>query len=67
MKRIDLVRHLERNGCEFAREGKQHSLYINRNTRKSAAVPHHREIPTGTARAICRALGIASPIERRLP
>jgi len=45
MKRIDLIRHLESQGCEFMREGKQHSLYINRQTKKSAAVPRHREIP----------------------
>jgi predicted Ser/Thr protein kinase len=32
-------------GCQFMREGKQHSLYINRQTKKSAAVPRHREIP----------------------
>jgi len=31
-------------------EGRQHSLYINRQTRKSAAVPRHREIPQGTVR-----------------
>jgi hypothetical protein len=43
------------------REGRQHSLYINRQTRKSAAVPRHREIPQGTVRSICRALGIPSP------
>lgn len=28
MKRIDLVRHLERHGCEFAREGKQHTCTL---------------------------------------
>ncbi len=34
MKRIDLVRHLEEFGCEFVREGKQHTLYINRRNEK---------------------------------
>jgi mRNA interferase HicA len=58
MKRVDLIRHLESHGCEFVREGKQHTLYINRQTKKSSAVPRHREIPAGTARSICRALGI---------
>jgi len=61
MKRIDLMRHLESQGCQLMREGRQHSLYINRQTRKSAAVPRHREIPQGTVRSICRALGIPSP------
>ena len=62
MKRVDLVRHLERHGCEFVREGKEHTLYINRQAKKSAAVPRHREIPKGTVRSICRALGLPSPI-----
>jgi mRNA interferase HicA len=51
MKRTDLIRHLETHGCQFVREGRQHSLYINRQTRKSAAVPRHREIPQGTVEA----------------
>ncbi|HJZ66810.1 MAG TPA: type II toxin-antitoxin system HicA family toxin [Blastocatellia bacterium] len=62
MKRTDLLRHPEEHGCEFVREGKQHTLYINRQTRKSAAVPRHREIPSGTARSICRDLEIPSPM-----
>ena len=41
MKRIDLIRHLESQGCQLMREGRQHNLYINRQTRKSAAVPRH--------------------------
>jgi len=39
MKRTDFLRHLEKHDCEFVREGKQHTLYINRQTKKSAAVP----------------------------
>src|SRR5438105_11963941 len=27
-ERVDLVRHLERHGCEFVREGREHTLYI---------------------------------------
>ena len=61
MKRRDLIRHLESHGCEFVREGKEHTLYINRQEKKAAAVPRHREIPSGTVRAICRALGVAAP------
>jgi predicted RNA binding protein YcfA (HicA-like mRNA interferase family) len=61
MKRRDLIRHLEAHGCEFVREGKEHTLYINRQTKKATAVPRHREIPPGTARTICRALGIPDP------
>ena len=63
MKRRDLIQHLETNGCEFVREGKEHTLYINRQMKRSAAVPRHREIPEGTIRAICRALGIPQPVK----
>jgi len=63
MKRRDLISHLEAHGCEFVREGKEHTLYINRQMKRSTAVPRHREIPEGTARAICRALGIPSPMK----
>lgn len=34
MKRRDLVRHLEQNGCEFLREGGNHTIYVNRRARK---------------------------------
>ena len=37
MKRIDLIRHLESQGCQLMREGRQHSLYINRQTRNPPA------------------------------
>ena len=63
MKRRDLIRHLEAHNCEFVREGKEHTLYINRQMKRSTAVPRHREIPEGTVRAICRALGIPSPMK----
>ena len=63
MKRHDLIRHLEAQGCEFVREGKEHTLYINRQMKRSAAVPRHREIPEGTVRAIRRALAIPLPMQ----
>jgi hypothetical protein len=58
MKRRDLIRYLETNGCE----DKEHTLYINRQTKKAVAVPRHCEIPPGTARAVCRVLGIPGPL-----
>jgi len=30
MKRKALIRHLEEHGCEFLREGKKHTVYLNR-------------------------------------
>ena len=61
MKRIDLIRHLEANGCSLLREGGSHSVYVNRMTRKSSSVPRHREINDFLARKICRDLEIDPP------
>jgi len=58
MKRRDLLRHLLRHGCEVLREGGSHTLVVNRITRRSAAVPRHREINESLARRICRDLNI---------
>jgi mRNA interferase HicA len=61
MKRRDLVRHLENQGCEFLREGGAHSVYVNRRTGKSSTVPRHREIKEYLARKICRDLEVSEP------
>jgi predicted RNA binding protein YcfA (HicA-like mRNA interferase family) len=58
MKRLDLIRHLERHGCEFLREGGNHTIYINRAARKTSSVPRHREIIEFTARKICKDLDV---------
>jgi predicted RNA binding protein YcfA (HicA-like mRNA interferase family) len=60
VKRADLIRHLEANGCHFVREGGKHTVYCNGVTGKHATVPRHREIKEGLARKICRDLGIAA-------
>ena len=61
MKRRDLERHLESNGCELLREGAKHSLYVNRANSQTSAVPRHREINDFLIRKICRDLGIPEP------
>ena len=61
MKRRDLVRHLEAHGCEFLREGGNHSVYVNRAKRKSSTVPRHREIDEFLARKICKDLEVPMP------
>lgn len=61
MKRRDLERHLVANGCEPIREGANHMIWNNPAADQRAPVPRHREIPTGTARAICRQLAIPAP------
>ena len=44
MKRTDLIRHLEKQGCEFLREGSNHTVYVNPKARRSSSVPRHREV-----------------------
>jgi predicted RNA binding protein YcfA (HicA-like mRNA interferase family) len=61
VKRLDLIRHLEVHGCALLREGGSHSVYVNRVTRKSSAVPRHRELNEYLARKICRDLEIPAP------
>jgi mRNA interferase HicA len=61
MKRLDLVRHLEKFGCQLFREGGSHSVFINRQTRKSTAIPRHREVNEFLAKKICRDLEIPPP------
>jgi predicted RNA binding protein YcfA (HicA-like mRNA interferase family) len=61
MKRRDLLRHLERQGCEFLREGGNHTIYVNRTARKASSVPRHREVDEGLARKICKDLEVEKP------
>jgi len=61
MKRVDLTRHLERFGCAILREGKSHTVYVNRSAKKTSTVPRHREINDFLARKICDDLQIPRP------
>ena len=61
MKRTDLIRHLESHGCEFLREGGNHTVYVNRRVRKSSSIPRHRDINDLLARKVCRDLEIPPP------
>lgn len=61
MKRLDLLRHLERHGCVLLREGGSHSVYVNREAGKSSTVPRHRELNEFLARKICKDLEVPQP------
>ena len=61
MKRKDLIRHLERHGCQFLREGGNHTVYVNRAKRKVSAIPRHAELFEQLCRRICRDLDIPMP------
>jgi mRNA interferase HicA len=61
LKRRELERHLAEHGCEVLREGARHTIWSRPPADLRAPVPRHREIPTGTARAICRQLAVPPP------
>jgi predicted RNA binding protein YcfA (HicA-like mRNA interferase family) len=61
MKLRELIRHLEQNGCEYLREGGNHTIYVNRAAQKVSAIPRHKEVNDYLARKICRDLQIPEP------
>ena len=61
MKRKDVIRYLEENGCDFLREGASHTVYVNRREKKVTTVPRHREIDEYLVIKICKDLGIPKP------
>jgi predicted RNA binding protein YcfA (HicA-like mRNA interferase family) len=61
MKRKDLIKHLNENGCVFIREGARHSVFFNPSMKKLSTVPRHSEINGFLSKKICRDLGIDIP------
>jgi predicted RNA binding protein YcfA (HicA-like mRNA interferase family) len=57
----ELEQHLVANGASESSHGARHDVWRSPAAGRPVTVPHHREIPSGTARAICRQLGIADP------
>lgn len=56
MKRRDLIRHLEDHGCQLLREGGNHTIYVNRATKKTS-----NEINNELAKKICKDLQVSQP------
>ena len=56
MKRIDLLRRLDDEGCVFVRARGGHDIYRNVITGATQPVPRHREIKEPTARSIIKHL-----------
>jgi mRNA interferase HicA len=52
---------LEAHGCLLLREGRDHSVCVNRAKNKTSTAPRHREINDFLARKICRDLEIPMP------
>jgi mRNA interferase HicA len=58
MKRSELIRYLNAQGCKLLREGGRHSWWYNALQNKRSAVPRHNEISDILANKICKDLGI---------
>jgi mRNA interferase HicA len=52
MKRVDLIRTIERSGGVFVRHGGKHDWYRNPLTGKAQPIPRHREIKEPLAKHI---------------
>jgi mRNA interferase HicA len=57
MKRIDLIRIIETQGCIFIRHGGNHDWYQNPDSKISQPVPRHREIADSLVKHIIKMLG----------
>ena len=61
MKRRDLIKHLQENGCHLLREGGKYSIFTNPTKGVEVPVTRHPELPDFSARKICKQLGIPEP------
>ncbi len=62
MKRVDLIRYLEKHGCVFHREGSNHTVYRRVGTVDVSVIPRHREVKEVIVRKICKQLGVPNPL-----
>jgi predicted RNA binding protein YcfA (HicA-like mRNA interferase family) len=56
VKRLDLIRIIEKNGAVFIRHGSDHDWYKNPKTDMYESVPRHRDIKEPLAKKIIRRL-----------
>lgn len=62
MKRRALEKHLNKHGCHFLREGRNHTIFVNPiEHRTYAEIPRHREVKKSTVFLICKSLKIPKP------
>jgi mRNA interferase HicA len=59
VKRRDLIRLLEQQGCKLLREGGRHTVYLNPTTKQTSTIPRHTEVDDFLAKKICKDLGIS--------
>ncbi|HYQ90886.1 MAG TPA: type II toxin-antitoxin system HicA family toxin [Candidatus Competibacteraceae bacterium] len=52
---------MSQRGCQFLREGAEHSIWENPATHRRTSIPRHRDIPEFTVARICKQLAIPAP------
>ncbi len=58
MKRRELLRKLQHEGCVLLRSDSNHDIYVNPKTGKKQPVPRHSEIDEHLVEHILRYLGL---------
>jgi predicted RNA binding protein YcfA (HicA-like mRNA interferase family) len=58
VRRGELIRELEQQGCVLLRHGGRHDIYANPATGQKQPVPRHNEIDEYLARHIKKYLGL---------
>ena len=56
MKRVELIREIEKIGCVFIRHGGRHDWYQNPVSKMAQPIPRHKEIHDYLAKNIIRKL-----------
>ena len=56
MKRLDLIKIIEKNGAQFVRHGSKHDWYKNHKTDVAEAIPRHKDIKDLLAKKIIKRL-----------
>jgi predicted RNA binding protein YcfA (HicA-like mRNA interferase family) len=58
LKRKELIKEIEKNGCVLIRHGGKHDWYQNPKTKMSQPIPRHTEIQEYLAKHILKKLTI---------
>lgn len=59
MKQSEMIKLLKQNGFQIKREGKEHTIYWNPETKQEVQLPRSKkELRTGTANRILKDAGL---------
>jgi len=61
LKRRDLIRHIEKHGCEYFKGGSKSYSLCKSQREKVSTIPGLRKIDENLAKKICKDLGIPKP------